>query len=41
MKALSLDKKNVNTVWDDVISKEIIELEKLGVFQLYLPKSMF
>ena len=38
---LLLDKNNGNTLWDDAIFKEMTELEKLGVLQLYLPKNNF
>ena len=38
---LLLDKNNGNTLWDDAIFKEMTELEKLGVFQLYPPKNNF
>ena len=39
--ALLLYKKNGNTLWDDVISKEITALGRLGMFQFYLPKTKF
>ena len=39
--ALLLDKKNGNSLWSDAISKEIIALERLGVFQFYSPKAKF
>ena len=38
---LLLDKNNGNTLWDDAIVKEMTELEKLGVLQLYPPKNNF
>ena len=40
-KALILDKKNGNILWSDAIVNEMKALERLGVFQLYLPKTKF
>ena len=39
--ALLLDKNIGNTLWVYEISKDMKTLEKLGVFQLYLPKTKF
>ena len=33
-----LSNQRCHTLWTKAISKEIAELEKLGVLQLYLPK---
>ena len=38
---LLLDKNNGNTLWSEAIVKEMTELEKLSVFQLYPPKNNF
>ena len=40
-KELLLDKNNGNTLWSEAIVKEMTELEKLSVFQLYPPKNNF
>ena len=39
--AILLARKYGNTLWADVIAKEMEALERLGVFQLYLPKNKF
>ena len=39
--ALILDKKIWNTLWSDNIANEIMALQRLGVFQLYPPKTKF
>ena len=36
-----LDKNNGNTLWSEAIVKEMTELEKLSMFQLYPPKNNF
>ena len=38
---LLLEKKNGNTLWGVAISEQMITLQKLGVFQLYPPKTKF
>ena len=36
-----MDKKNLNTLWSDAIAKEMVELERLGVLQLYPHKTKY
>ena len=39
--ALLLDKKNGNNLWTYTIAKDIMALDRLGLFQLYPPKTKF
>ena len=39
--ALLLDNKNGNNLWADTTSKDITELHRLGLFQLYPPRTNF
>ena len=39
--ALLLDSKNGKTLWADAIAKEMTALERIGVFQIYPPKTKF
>ena len=40
-KIILLDMKNGNTLWDNDIDKDMTTLDRLCVFQFYLPKTKF